>query len=184
MGFQDPPVTGRACVRACARGLFSLSCIGEENGNPLQYCCLENSMDRGAWLILIKSHFTKEALLDPLGPGSSYRGSPLLLSLLLQVKVGTPGRQGGDLVSKVEGRQQAGPSVCCESSSSCSLASCALLKGGGWAGRIAPRMRWSDEGDLATRSNPPVSQSLSKPTLGSGHFLDAGDIKVNKPSSG
>ena len=22
---------------------------GVENGNPLQYCCLENSMDRGAW---------------------------------------------------------------------------------------------------------------------------------------
>ena len=26
---------------------FSLSCIGEGNGNPLQYSCLENSMDRG-----------------------------------------------------------------------------------------------------------------------------------------
>ena len=24
-------------------------CPGEENGNPLQYCCLENSMDRRAW---------------------------------------------------------------------------------------------------------------------------------------
>ena len=22
---------------------------GEENSNPLQYCCLENSMDRGTW---------------------------------------------------------------------------------------------------------------------------------------
>ena len=22
---------------------------GEENGNPLQYSCLENSIDRGAW---------------------------------------------------------------------------------------------------------------------------------------
>ena len=22
---------------------------GEDNGNPLQYSCLENSMDRGAW---------------------------------------------------------------------------------------------------------------------------------------
>ena len=22
---------------------------GEENGNPLQYTCLENSMDKGAW---------------------------------------------------------------------------------------------------------------------------------------
>ena len=24
-------------------------CPGAGNGNPLQYCCLENPMDRGAW---------------------------------------------------------------------------------------------------------------------------------------
>ena len=28
---------------------FSLSCIGEQNGTPLQYSCLENPRDRGAW---------------------------------------------------------------------------------------------------------------------------------------
>ena len=28
---------------------FSLSCIGEGNGNPLQRSCLENTRDRGAW---------------------------------------------------------------------------------------------------------------------------------------
>ena len=28
---------------------FSHSCIGEGNGSPLQYFCLENPMDRGAW---------------------------------------------------------------------------------------------------------------------------------------
>ena len=28
---------------------FSLSYIGEGNGNPLQYSCLENPMDGGAW---------------------------------------------------------------------------------------------------------------------------------------
>ena len=27
---------------------------GEENGNPLQYACLENSMDRGAWRATIQ----------------------------------------------------------------------------------------------------------------------------------
>ena len=26
-----------------------LTLVGEGNGNPLQYSCLENSMDRGAW---------------------------------------------------------------------------------------------------------------------------------------
>ena len=28
---------------------FSLACIGEGNGNPLQCSCLENPRDRGAW---------------------------------------------------------------------------------------------------------------------------------------
>ena len=28
---------------------FSLSRIGEGNGNPLQYSCLENPLDGGAW---------------------------------------------------------------------------------------------------------------------------------------
>ena len=28
---------------------FPLSCIGEGTGNPLQYSCLENPMDVGAW---------------------------------------------------------------------------------------------------------------------------------------
>ena len=26
---------------------------GERNGNPLQYSCLENSMDRGAWQAIV-----------------------------------------------------------------------------------------------------------------------------------
>ena len=26
---------------------------GERNGNPLQYSCLENSMDRGAWKAIV-----------------------------------------------------------------------------------------------------------------------------------
>ena len=32
---------------------FSLSCIGEGNGNPLQCSCLENPRDRGAWWIAV-----------------------------------------------------------------------------------------------------------------------------------
>ena len=28
---------------------FSLACIGEGNGNPLQHSCLENPGDGGAW---------------------------------------------------------------------------------------------------------------------------------------
>ena len=32
---------------------FSLSCIGEGNGNPFQCSCLENPRDRGAWWVAI-----------------------------------------------------------------------------------------------------------------------------------
>ena len=40
---------------------------GVGNGNPLQYCCLKNSMDRGAWKITVhgvaESHTTEHALM-------------------------------------------------------------------------------------------------------------------------
>ena len=29
---------------------------GKGNGNPLQYSCLENSMDRGSWWAIVRSH--------------------------------------------------------------------------------------------------------------------------------
>ena len=32
---------------------FSLSCIGEGNGNPLQGSCLENPRDGGAWWAMV-----------------------------------------------------------------------------------------------------------------------------------
>ena len=32
---------------------FHFSCIGEGNGNPLQYSSLENPMNRGAWLATV-----------------------------------------------------------------------------------------------------------------------------------
>ena len=32
---------------------FSLSCIGEGNGNPLQYSCPENSLDRQPWWAIV-----------------------------------------------------------------------------------------------------------------------------------
>ena len=32
---------------------FSLSCIREGNGNPLQYSCLENPRDRGTWWVSV-----------------------------------------------------------------------------------------------------------------------------------
>ena len=32
-----------------SHNMFKYEYFGEENGNTLQYSCLENSMDKGAW---------------------------------------------------------------------------------------------------------------------------------------
>jgi len=37
----------------CLHFHFSLSCIGEGNGNPLQCSCLENPRDGGAWWVAV-----------------------------------------------------------------------------------------------------------------------------------
>ena len=46
-----------ACNAGDARDVSSIHeserSPGGENGNPLQYYCLENSMDRGAWQITV-----------------------------------------------------------------------------------------------------------------------------------
>ena len=36
-------------VSLAARTFVNKACYGDGNGNPLQYPCLENLMDRGAW---------------------------------------------------------------------------------------------------------------------------------------
>ena len=38
-----------AQCRTRLKRLSMQACIGEGNGNPLQYSCLENPRDRGAW---------------------------------------------------------------------------------------------------------------------------------------
>ena len=39
----------RTCVHSLALHACMLSCSGEGNDTPLQYSCLENPMDGGAW---------------------------------------------------------------------------------------------------------------------------------------
>ena len=53
---------------------FSLSCIGEENGNPLQYSYLENPRDGGAWLAAIYGVTQSRTQLKWLSSSSSMRG--------------------------------------------------------------------------------------------------------------
>ena len=66
---------------------FSLSCIEEGNGNPLQHSCLENPRDRGAWWAAVHgvttsrtrlSNFTHFSL-SCIGEGN---GNPLQCSCL------------------------------------------------------------------------------------------------------
>ena len=46
-GREELNMTGRLHFH------FSLSCIGEGNGNPLQCSCLENPRDGGAWWVAV-----------------------------------------------------------------------------------------------------------------------------------
>ncbi|XDB49657.1 hypothetical protein AB1E18_003226 [Capra hircus] len=50
---------------------FSLSCIGEGNGNPLQCSCLENPRDRGAWWAAVYGVTQSRTRLKPLSSSSS-----------------------------------------------------------------------------------------------------------------
>ena len=50
---------------------FSLSCIGEGNGNPLQWSCLENPRDRGAWLAAVYGVAQNKTQLKRLSSSSS-----------------------------------------------------------------------------------------------------------------
>ena len=47
------------------------ACIGEGNGNPLQYSCLENPRDRGAWLAAVYGVPQSRAQLKQLSNSSS-----------------------------------------------------------------------------------------------------------------
>ena len=59
---------------------FSLSCIGEGNGNPLQCSCLENPRDGGAWWAAISGVAQSRTWLKQLSSSSS---SSLLYSPIL-----------------------------------------------------------------------------------------------------
>ena len=50
---------------------FSLSCIGEGNGNPLQCSCLENPRDGGAWRAAVSGVAQSRTRLKRLSSSSS-----------------------------------------------------------------------------------------------------------------
>ena len=82
---------------------FSLSCTGERNGNPLQYSCLENPRDGGAWwataygvsqsqtwLMQLSSSSSKESTKVSTILGWAHSSRKLLLKSLNQDFPGRP----------------------------------------------------------------------------------------------
>ena len=65
---------------------FSLSCIGEGNGNPLQCSCLENPGDGGAWWAAVYGVAQSQTQLKRLSSSSSSSKKR---------KMGFPGGPGG-----------------------------------------------------------------------------------------
>ena len=57
---------------------FSLSCLGEENGNPLQCSCLENLRDGGAWWAAVYGVAQSRTWLKWLSSSSS----PILIVII------------------------------------------------------------------------------------------------------
>ena len=60
---------------------FSLSCIGEGNGNPLQCSCLENPRDGGAWWAAVYGVAQSWTQLNQLSSSSSSRQTRHPLSM-------------------------------------------------------------------------------------------------------
>ena len=64
---------------------FSLSCVGEGNGNPLQCSCLENPRDGGAWWAAVYGVAQSRTRLKRLSSSSSsmFTGFLLLESVMV-----------------------------------------------------------------------------------------------------
>ena len=73
---------------------------GEGHGNPFQYSCLENPMDRGAWQTTVHGVAKNQKWLKPLS--TYHQGSPVtcfnLEPLVLLKKSHTRGFPGGPMV--------------------------------------------------------------------------------------
>ena len=63
---------------------FSLSCIGEGNGNPLQCSCLENPGDGGAWWVAVYEVAQSQTRLKQLSSSSSSSSKGFLVAQLVK----------------------------------------------------------------------------------------------------
>ena len=72
---------------------FSLSCIGEGNGNPLQCSCLENPRDWGAWWAAIYGVTQSPTRLKRLSSMSWLQAGHHVVNLFYLVRVSVSIRQ-------------------------------------------------------------------------------------------
>ena len=79
---------------------FSLSCIGEGNGNPLQCSCLENPRDGGAWWAAIYGVAQSRIRLKRLSSSSSSRSS-MRYMIEEGIESQESGRTGSDILCKI-----------------------------------------------------------------------------------
>ena len=75
-GRQESDTTGQLYFH------FSLSCIGEGNGNPLQCSCLENPRDGGAWWAAVSGIGQSRTRLKRLSSSSSSRADTVSKTFL------------------------------------------------------------------------------------------------------
>ena len=69
---------------------FSLSCIGEGNGNPLQCSCLENPRDSRAWWTAVYGVTQSRTWLNRLSISSSMHDHSSSLPLNIIIQTSTP----------------------------------------------------------------------------------------------
>ena len=86
---------------------FSLSCIGEGNGSPLQYSCLENPMDGKAWWAAVYGVAQSRTRLKRLSSSSSMLYvcllTPSCLTLCDPIDWSPPGSSVGILQARILG---------------------------------------------------------------------------------
>ena len=82
---------------------FSLSCIGEGNGNPFQCSCLENPRDGGAWWAAIYGVTQSRTRLKRLSSSSSKGFHDSSVGKESACNIGDPGSTPGSRRSPGEG---------------------------------------------------------------------------------
>ena len=97
-----PMVKKSACNSGDTCSFFGLGrSPGEANGYPLQYSCLENPMNRGAWRLQIVGHDWASGENSARNPGTSVSVPPLIvpdkmsLTTSIFLSIGFPGSSAG-----------------------------------------------------------------------------------------